>query len=96
MQYQNGYQQYKEQSVNTMTQGEMLICLYDGAIKSLTKAKIYGNNKDSEKFVDEINHVREIVNYLDRILDRSYPISHALAKLYDFFNFELARASASL
>ena len=24
-----GYQQYKEQSVNTMTQGELLLLLYD-------------------------------------------------------------------
>ena len=34
----NGYQQYKQQSVDTMTSGEMLILLFDGAVRNVTSA----------------------------------------------------------
>ena len=37
--YQNGYQQYKMQSVNTMTRSEMLLLLYDELIKRLNRAQ---------------------------------------------------------
>ena len=30
-----GFQQYKEQSVNTMTQGELLLLLFDELVKRL-------------------------------------------------------------
>ena len=35
-----GYQQYKEQSVNTMTQGELLLLLYDELYKRLSQAEL--------------------------------------------------------
>ena len=35
----NGYQQYKQQSISTMTNVEMLILLYDESIKRLTMAQ---------------------------------------------------------
>ena len=41
--YQNGYEQYKLQSVNTMTSGEMLLLLYDELIKRLARAQIEGD-----------------------------------------------------
>ena len=34
-----GFQQYKEQSVNTMTQSELLLLLYDELFKRLTDRK---------------------------------------------------------
>lgn len=33
MQY--GYEQYKEQSINTMTKGEQLVLLFDEVVKNL-------------------------------------------------------------
>ncbi|MCL2087864.1 MAG: flagellar protein FliS [Oscillospiraceae bacterium] len=77
-----------------MTQGEMLICLYDESIKHLTKAKIYGTNKEYEKFSEEIDRVKEIITFLDHVLDRKIEISMSLTKLYDYFNYELSRISA--
>lgn len=43
-----GFQQYKEQSVNTMTQGELLLLLYDELVKRLTQAEL-ALNKDKNK-----------------------------------------------
>ena len=38
--YQNGYEQYKMQSVNTMTSSEMLLLLYDELMKRLARAQV--------------------------------------------------------
>ena len=35
----NGYMQYKEQSISTMTQGELLLRLYDELQKRLLRAQ---------------------------------------------------------
>ena len=35
-----GYQQYKQQSVNSMTPGELLLLLYDELVKRATMASI--------------------------------------------------------
>ena len=47
---QNGYQQYKTQSINTMTKAEMLILLYDELIKRLTRAEIALKNENFTEF----------------------------------------------
>ena len=48
--YQNGYEQYKMQSVNTMTHGEMLLLLYDELLKRLTRAQIALDDKNYDSF----------------------------------------------
>ena len=92
MQYNN--RMYKEQSITSMTKGEMLIFLYDEVIKSLTKAKLLMHNNEYEAFEGEINRSQEIINYFLLTLDRRYPVAAGLNKMYEFFNFELARAKA--
>lgn len=89
-----GYQQYKQQSINTMTNGEMLILLYDEAVKRLTRAEIALKSKDFSLFDASIERTKEIVMYLMDTLDRQYTISAELLKLYDFFMYELSRLSA--
>ena len=37
-----GYQQYKQQSINSMTPGELLMLLYDEAVKRSTLAGLMG------------------------------------------------------
>ncbi len=90
----NGYQQYKQQSVNTMTSGEMLILLYDEALKRLTGAEIALEKKDLNLFEDCVERTRKIIVYLDDTLDRKYPISAEISRLYDYFLYELARIKA--
>lgn len=89
-----GYQQYKQQSINTMTNGEMLILLYDEAVKRLTRAEIALKSKDFSLFDASIERTKEIVIYLMDTLDRQYTISAELLRLYDFFMYELSRLSA--
>ncbi len=87
----NGYQQYKEQALSTMTQGELLMLLYDELIKRLTRAELALKKQDYETFEASIIRSREILRYLDDTLDYQYPISHDLHRLYDFFSYELSR-----
>ena len=87
----HGYQQYKAQSINTMTPGELLMLLYDELIKRLARAEIALKNQNYEVFDESIIRCREILMYLDDTLDMQYPISHDLHRLYDFFSYELSR-----
>ena len=90
----NGYQHYKEQTVNTMTPGEMLNLLYDELLKRLTRSELALNNKDYELFEQSIQRSVDIVTYLKDTLNFQYEISNELKRLYDFFLYELTRIKA--
>ena len=87
----HGYEQYKAQSVNTMTRGELLLLLYDELVKRLTRAELAIGKQDYTLFEASITRCIEILEYLDDTLDPQYPISHDLHRLYDFFTYELTR-----
>ena len=87
----HGYEQYKAQSVNTMTRGELLLLLYDELVKRLTRAELAIGKQDYTLFEASITRCIEILEYLDDTLDPQYPISHDLHRLYDFFIYELTR-----
>lgn len=92
--YQKGYEQYKMQSVNTMTQGEMLLLLYDELLKRLTKAKLALDEEIYGVFEQSVTRSVEIVQYLKNTLNMQYEISAELRQMYDFFLYELARLQA--
>jgi len=89
-----GYQQYKQQSVNTMTQGELLIVLYDELVKRAARADIALDQKDYPLFEASVDRCLDILHYLDDTLDRQYPISAELHRLYDFFCYDFNRVKA--
>jgi len=89
--YTKGFQQYKEQSIDTMTQAELLLTLYDELVKRLTRAEIALEKKEYEVLEASVDRSNEIINYLRGTLDRSYEISGNLWQLYEFFGYELAR-----
>ena len=93
--YQNGYQQYKMQTVNTMTKGEILLLLYDELIKRLTRAEMALEKKDYEVFEASVKRSGEIVQYLKDTLNTEYSISRELQRMYDFFLYEVSRLQAS-
>ena len=86
-----GYQQYKQQSVGSMTPGELLLLLYDELVKRATMASISLDREDFPAFEAAVDRCTDIVNYLDETLDHQYPISHDLTRLYDYFTYELGR-----
>lgn len=92
-----GYQAYKDQTVNavdTMTQGELLLKLYDELVKRLTRAELALNKQDYSLMEASVDRSLDIIRYLDDTLDPQYPISHDLSRLYEYFSFELQRVKA--
>lgn len=89
-----GYQQYKQQSVATMTQAEMLLLLYDECIKRLIMAEQALDQQDYEKFNAAVQRTKDIIAYLSDILNHQYEISQNLYRMYDYFQYELGRLQA--
>ena len=86
-----GYQQYKQQSINSMTPGELLLLLYDELVKRATMASLALEKQEYPVFEAAIDRCVDIVNYLDETLDHQYPISRDLSRMYDYFTYEMAR-----
>ena len=91
----SGYQQYKNQAVSTMTQGEMLLLLFDELVKRITRAELALKDQDNVVFEQSFNRAVDIIKYLKQTLNREYAISVQLRALYDFFIYELSRVKAS-
>lgn len=94
---QKGFQEYrdqKEQTINAMSQGELLLLLYDELVKRLMQAELALGKENYSLSETSVGRSLEIIRYLDDTLDRQYPISGNLAKLYEFFSFELQRVKA--
>ncbi len=89
--YTKGFQQYKEQSVDTMTPGELLLTLYDELVKRLTRAELALESENYELMEEMVERSVDIIHYLSDTLDRQYPISADLSRLYEFFCYELRR-----
>ena len=73
-----GYQQYKQQSVGSMTSGELLLLLYDELVKRLLRAGLALDKADYPLFEASVDRSLEIIRYLDDTLDMQYPISRSL------------------
>ncbi|AMJ42371.1 flagellar export chaperone FliS [Anaerotignum propionicum] len=89
-----GYQNYKQQSISTMTSGELLTLLFDESAKRLTKAEMAVKAENYPEFEACMNRVSEIIRYLDSTLDKTYSIGQEISKLYEYFQFQIARINA--
>ncbi len=81
----NPYQKYQQQSVMTMTQGEMLTKLYDEIIKQLSAAQQFLAQENPEEVNKALQKAQRILAHLQITLDRKYEISESLDALYDYF-----------
>lgn len=86
-----GFQQYKQQSINTMTQGELLLLLYDELVKRLTQAELFLAKQDYPMFEGAVQRSIEIIKYLDDTLDKKYEVGRNLTRLYEYFTYQLGR-----
>ncbi len=91
----NPYEQYKKTSINTMTKGELLLLLFDEAIKKLNYSKVLMENNDFEQAEVHLTKCRKIFNHLIVSLDDKYELSRELSEMYQFFNGEIIKASST-
>ena len=90
---QNRYQAYKQQSVMTMTQGEMLNTLYDGLLKALYTGQKALESRDYALANQEFIRAQKILNYLKATLNHKYDIANNLEMLYNFFLQEIIKVN---
>ena len=89
----NPYQKYQQQSVMTMTPGEMLLKLYDEVINQLNAVRQFNLDKDYPGANAALKKAQRIITYLNQTLDFQYEISGSLSALYDYFLRRLVEAN---
>ncbi len=91
---QNPYQKFMQQSVTTMTPGQLVVALYDKAITELNKAVYFIEEEPSiPKAHNSIMRVVDIVDTLESHLKEKYEISQTLADMYQYFRETLIKAN---
>ena len=95
MDYSKQMNDYKKQSVYSMTQGELLLLLYDELVKRLKRGKLWLEKGNIPEFEKDIRRAAEIIQYLRKILDMKIPISRELARLYSFYEGHTMRILVS-
>ena len=101
MAFQNAYNAYQKNNINTASQGRLVVLLYEGAIKQLNAAlslfepdgKI--KPKNIEQYGNHLQKVQAIITELQVSLDmeKGGDIAKNLMSLYVFFNEELMSAT---
>lgn len=93
--YARQAQQYKEQAVITATPEEILIMLYDGAIRFLTTARKGIETGDIEKSHNNLIKAQRIITELMCSLDMAIggETAQNLFRLYDYLHFRLVEAN---
>lgn len=87
------YDKYRQSSVQTSTPAQLVIMLYDGAIR-FVRAAIDGLSKqDYEKTSLNFGKAQTVVSELMSTLDHSYEVSKNLFSLYEYTNFLLVEAN---
>ncbi|WJM07850.1 flagellar export chaperone FliS [Paenibacillus sp. PK1-4R] len=87
------YEKYKQSSVQTSTPGQLVIMLYDGAIR-FVKVGLEGiSSKDYMKANVNLGKAQTIISELMSTLDHSYPVSENLFSMYEYMNHLLIQSN---
>jgi flagellar protein FliS len=89
----NPYQKYQQSSIQTAPPGQLLIMLYDGAIR-FTKAGIEGiETRDYEKANSNLQKAQLIIHEFIASLNFDYPISRSLLQVYEYMLYQLIQSN---
>jgi len=85
--YRSSYNRYKENRVMLSSPGEILLALYDGAIKFCRQARIAIEGNDPGTKGQKIGSVMAILTELSATLDfeKAPELCENLSRLYDYF-----------
>jgi flagellar protein FliS len=91
----NPYAQYKARSLETMTNGEIIVRLFEEASKQISTAIFLTSQGEDVKAFNCISKAQKVVSTLSLSLDMSYGVSLSLSDLYTFIHDELGKAIAA-
>ena len=80
----NMYAQYKNSGVLTATPGELVLKLYEGAIRFCNQAKEAIDRNDVQGAHVNLIRAQRIIDHLLATLDRSYEVSKDFENIYQY------------
>lgn len=87
------YRIYQQSSIQTATPAQLIIMLYEGAIR-FTKAGIEGiHQRNYETTNNNLTKAQAIVNELIASLNFDYEISHDLVLIYEYMLHQLIQSN---
>ena len=91
----NPYVQYKQTQITTANRGQILIMLYEAAIRYVKKASLSIDNKDLAGKGVAIGKTHDIINELLNTLDfeAGGQIARDLERLYNFMTEQLIKSN---
>ena len=89
----SAYAQYSNNKVLTASPAELVLMLYDGAIKFCNIAVTALEKKDYEKTNTNIQKCRNIIVELTSTLDMKYPVAEDFKRMYDYIFALLTEAN---
>ncbi|NLP29988.1 MAG: flagellar protein FliS [Clostridiales bacterium] len=92
MQHANVLEQYKMQSLETLTSGEVVVKLLEEASKQLSISIFLINRDNIAKSYDCVSKAQRIISTLNHSLDMNYAISIELRDMYNFMFGSLSKA----
>lgn len=91
----NAYAQYSNNKVLTASPAELVLMLYDGAIKFCNIAVVAIDAKDIPKAHTNIVKAQKIIDHLRITLDMSYPVAQDFDNIYAYVAKRLVEANVS-
>lgn len=85
--------QYLEKTLQSATPAQLLIMLYDGAIRFTKQAVEAIKQKNYEDANRHLGRVQEIIGELVITLDQKSPVAEGLTQMYDYFLYCLTQAN---
>lgn len=89
----NGYNQYKENSINTAAPEELTLMLYNGLVKFIMQAQAAMDAQNIEKANNGIVKAQAIIAEFMATLDRNYEVAINMELLYDYMYRRLVEAN---
>jgi len=87
------YEKYRQSSVQTSTPAQLLLMLFDGAIRFVHAGMDGLKHHDVQKSNLNLGKAQTIVSELMSTLDSSYEVSKGLAAMYEYVNHLLIEAN---
>ena len=89
----NAYAQYNNSKVLTASPAELVLMLYDGAIKFCNIAIMALENNDIQKAHTSIVKVERIIDHFRMTLDMKYPVAEDFERIYKYLSERLVQAN---
>jgi flagellar protein FliS len=87
------YQQYKAQALETLTNGEIVVKLFEEVSKQVSMSIFRTTSGNSYRAYNCISKAQKLISALDNSLNMQYAISIELSEMYMFLYHKLPEAA---